>query len=253
MKNLTFIAIICLCLTACICKNRVSDNSKYMCGAYTGNRAITDDDIKVFDTAYSYKTELTPRSVSTQVVAGINYRFICTDKENNEIAVVIFKPLPNHGEPRVTAIELVSGNYTPEFTLDIVQNMYDDIRSVYNSGENGQKYAFSRYASSQLRNLMDEVDSAITSNHIPAMIYGWDCDLWIMAQDWINPTVKVLKINDFKGTTCHAEVTIGETKIELSLINENGKWKVDDFINSDIKDSFAKALKADYEAARISK
>lgn len=46
----------------------------------------------------------TPESVATQVVAGTNYRFICTAKtatpgpETYEAEIIVFQPLPGQGE-----------------------------------------------------------------------------------------------------------------------------------------------------------
>lgn len=54
---------------------------------------------------YTHKSKLTPQSVATQVVAGTNYKFICTDDSENVVKVVIFKPLPDQGEPKVLSIE----------------------------------------------------------------------------------------------------------------------------------------------------
>ena len=68
----------------------------------------------------------TPLSVSTQVVAGTNYRFYCRFEDTSDgiqrkaadegdkygyCQVTIFKPLPGRGEPTVTSIEKVSVKY----------------------------------------------------------------------------------------------------------------------------------------------
>lgn len=245
------------------CANRGTEASNgadnmYICGAYADYRALTDEDIEVFESAYNYGLQLTPQSVATQVVAGTNYKFICTDKAGNDVRVVIFQPLPNHGEPRVTGIETVSGQDTPGAVAVAAQIMYDDVMSMYDSGGEGRDNAFRRYASSKLLNLVDEVDDAIAKGDIDPIIYGWDCDPWIMAQDWSHPTAKVVKVYDLSDNGCMVDVAImdGEvegdaTNITVALVKENGMWKVDDFaLSASDADTFATMLKDDYESAR---
>lgn len=72
-------------------------DNEHMAGAYTDERAVTEEDLTVFSSAYKGEVELTPISVSTQVVAGINYKFTCVDKEKNKYRVVIYKRLPSDG------------------------------------------------------------------------------------------------------------------------------------------------------------
>ena len=56
---------------------------------------------------YDY-LHLTPISVSSQVVAGINYMFTCTQKmgeeDVNQVTVKIFAPLPGRGEPELVEV-----------------------------------------------------------------------------------------------------------------------------------------------------
>ena len=78
-------------------------------GGYTGQREPSEEEMELF----RYVTGegdmvFTPLSVSTQVVAGTNYRFWCRFQDNEHYGhcwIVIFKPLPGRGEPRLSAIE----------------------------------------------------------------------------------------------------------------------------------------------------
>ena len=92
-----------------------------LCGGYTQQREPTDEEMEMFkfvtgtgDIVY------TPLSVSTQVVAGTNYRFYCRfedtgdgiqrkDTDDNEkygyCWFTIFKPLPGQGVPRIVSID----------------------------------------------------------------------------------------------------------------------------------------------------
>ena len=84
-------------------------------GGYTDQREPTEEEVEMF----RYVTGegdmvFTPLSVSTQVVAGTNYRFYCrtedTSKPEGEdrpgyCYLTIFKPLPGMGNPKLSKIE----------------------------------------------------------------------------------------------------------------------------------------------------
>lgn len=105
--------ILCCAGTAAGCKGKATDGNtdEFLCGGFTEQREITDEEEKMFrdvigtiDTC----TEYTPLSVSTQVVSGLNYRFRCLydDKTGNAPAychVTIYKPL--QGNPELLKIE----------------------------------------------------------------------------------------------------------------------------------------------------
>lgn len=78
---------------------------RFMTGAYTGYRELTEEEKDLFRDTYKGDEKLDPMSVATQVVAGINYRFACTDQNDGEYVVTIYKPLPGHGDPSVTSVE----------------------------------------------------------------------------------------------------------------------------------------------------
>ena len=80
-------------------------------GGYSEQRPLTAEDSAVFVAAtkdYAY-LNLTPLSVSTQVVAGMNYLFTCEMKAFGGAAiqtnVKIFKPLPGRGDPELIVVE----------------------------------------------------------------------------------------------------------------------------------------------------
>ena len=80
-------------------------------GGYSEQRSLTAEDSAVFVAAtkdYAY-LNLTPLSVSTQVVAGMNYLFLCEMKAFGGAAVQtnvkVFKPLPGRGEPELIVVE----------------------------------------------------------------------------------------------------------------------------------------------------
>lgn len=79
-------------------------------GGWTPNRPLEDEDLKVFEQAFSgfVGVKYTPLEVSTQIVAGTNYRFICRAETMTATPVIfhaevcIFKPL--QGDPCITQI-----------------------------------------------------------------------------------------------------------------------------------------------------
>lgn len=277
---------IVLSFTSCANKGtraKSGSNNKYLCGAYADYRELTDEDIQIFESAYNYDMKLTPQGVATQIVAGTNFKFICKDESANDsasrtkcgihsdisegrpvmgaandIKVVIFKPLPTQGKAKVVGIETVSGQDTPKFVAVSTQIMYEDIMAMYYSGDAGQRYAFSKYASTMLQSLLDDVDDAIAKGEIEPMVYGWDCDPWIMTQDWNHPIARIEKVHDFSDKSCKVDVVISDgeekgdaTNITLILVKENKRWKVDDFASSKSGiNTFVKMLKEDYESAK---
>jgi len=77
-----------------------------MVGAYDDGRTPTKDEIELFKDTYKGNIELTPITVSTQVVAGTNYKFVCKDKSGSIYQVIIYQKLPAYGgEAEVTSIE----------------------------------------------------------------------------------------------------------------------------------------------------
>ena len=80
-------------------------------GGFSEQRPLTAEDSAVFTAAtkdYAY-LGLKPLSVSTQVVAGMNYLFVCEMKAfggpATQTNVKIFKPLPGRGEPEMIVVE----------------------------------------------------------------------------------------------------------------------------------------------------
>lgn len=95
------------------CGNGGNGGDNAVVGGYTRQRSITDDEREMFDRAVAEigDIEYKPRSVATQVVAGTNYRFVCKARETAkggkrfDAVIVIYKPLPGQGDPRITSIE----------------------------------------------------------------------------------------------------------------------------------------------------
>lgn len=82
-------------------------------GAFGNQREITEQEMEMFRAVTQEQDSVvyTPLSVSTQVVAGINYRFWCRfentqgQEDYGHCWVTVFKPLPGQGNPRVTRVD----------------------------------------------------------------------------------------------------------------------------------------------------
>ena len=103
-------AVVAVMMTGCSnSKNAIkaeSDTQEHLVGAYTDGRKVSKEELELFQTTYKGVVELTPESVSTQVVAGTNYKFICRDRNGKTYQVVIYQKLPCYGgEAEVTSVE----------------------------------------------------------------------------------------------------------------------------------------------------
>lgn len=85
-------------------------------GGYSESRRLTDREKELFDeyVARIGDVEYEALNVATQIVAGTNYRFLCKAREIKAdgkrgkkfyAVVVLYRPLPGQGEPRITSIE----------------------------------------------------------------------------------------------------------------------------------------------------
>lgn len=78
-------------------------------GAFTDQRPLTEEDLAIFNKAtenYGY-LNLQPLSVATQLVAGMNYLFVCASgaaEGASEVEVAVFKPLGD-ADPYLVSVE----------------------------------------------------------------------------------------------------------------------------------------------------
>lgn len=104
---ITITALSLLTIASCgSCKKTVSNNDEKVpvCGGYSDWRAVSDSDVSLFNKAIGdqYKDlALVPTQVQTQVVAGLNYKFLC-ESVKGKCEVHIYKSL--EGELEVTSV-----------------------------------------------------------------------------------------------------------------------------------------------------
>lgn len=190
------------------------ERSRFMAGAYTGYRELADEEEKLFDEVCRLEEHLVPRSVSTQVVAGLNYRFACTDGKDEEYVVTIYKPLPGHGEAKVTCVE-------PRRARENAESYYNSYFEGLKSGEYLQVYDF---FSKDLKSLWDRADE------VP------DWDLFLLAQDWDNPSFEIISVD---GNSHEADVRVkvrnmgSESMNVLHLVREGDNYAIGDISTDD--------------------
>ncbi len=117
MKKLIIISAIALLAVGCNCQGcktkecsttentTVVKNNKKLVGGYAAQRFF-EGVIAKSGSSIQY----TAQTVSKQVVAGTNYKFICeaNDPATNtkySVEIVIYKPLPNQGDAKISSIE----------------------------------------------------------------------------------------------------------------------------------------------------
>lgn len=115
---LTILALSTIC-NACDSLSGLSPSSTPQAqsvGGYTEARRLKDNEKELFAkyVARIGDVEYEAMNVATQVVAGVNYRFLCKGREVKAdgsrgkkfyAVIVLHKPLPDRGEPRIISIE----------------------------------------------------------------------------------------------------------------------------------------------------
>ena len=119
MKRILILTLAAAALAACggpgrkAAKTEESKERVVMTGGYTEQRPLSEQEQALFHQLMQGLTGVayTPESVATQVVAGINYRFVCKartvtlDPETYQAEVTVSQPLPGQGEARITSIK----------------------------------------------------------------------------------------------------------------------------------------------------
>ena len=108
-----FLAAVLSCV--CVSCDQIFNPSpkEAVVGGYSEQRKLSDEERALFDSvaAEIAGVKYEPINVATQIVAGVNYRFLCKGKEQERCGkkfyavIVVHKPLPNAGEPRIISIE----------------------------------------------------------------------------------------------------------------------------------------------------
>ena len=71
-----------------------------VCGGYTVPHSLNSLEKTIFKLAVPDSLGYTPKKVSTQVVAGYNYKYKCKDSHGKKCTIVVYDPIV--GFPHVT-------------------------------------------------------------------------------------------------------------------------------------------------------
>lgn len=85
-------------------------------GGYSSPHNLSDEELAIFEqaTAGLQGVEYKPMNVATQIVAGVNYRFMCKARRVDEsgkkgkrfyAVIVVHKPLAGRGDLQILSIE----------------------------------------------------------------------------------------------------------------------------------------------------
>ena len=106
MKKIIFALMACAAVMTGCRAHKAEDRPTT--GGYSIELKVDSDDMAVWNAVKATTPQLnefTPVTVRRQVVAGMNYRFNCRDKQGGEHEVHIFNPLPEAGTPVVTWLD----------------------------------------------------------------------------------------------------------------------------------------------------
>lgn len=69
-------------------------------------RELSEEEKAIFSEVVSPYVEpkLKAEKVSSQVVAGTNYCFVCKDPDGKRVEVVVYVPLPGNGDPEIISV-----------------------------------------------------------------------------------------------------------------------------------------------------
>ncbi len=114
MQKVIFIELSSLLFLLCSCTYKTAESKTeiHIVGGYSSPTTISAEVQEMFDKAVlqiDTLNNIKPHTVSTQVVAGTNYKFECTaisaNGEELKGEIVIFRPLPHtNKEPEITSV-----------------------------------------------------------------------------------------------------------------------------------------------------
>lgn len=115
MKYFYILSLAAVLSCVCVSCDQIFNPSpkQAVVGGYSEAHKLSDEERALFDSvaAEIAGVKYEPINVATQIVAGVNYRFLCKGKEQERrgkkfyAVIVVHKPLPNAGEPRIISIE----------------------------------------------------------------------------------------------------------------------------------------------------
>ncbi len=104
MKTIKTLALAAIIISMASC---ASTQKEPMVGAFDKSTKLTEAEDSLFKAVVLSHSDLQlrPLKVSRQVVAGMNYRYECVDKNKKKVEVIVYEPLPGQGDARILSID----------------------------------------------------------------------------------------------------------------------------------------------------
>jgi hypothetical protein len=169
------------------------EKNEIILGGWSAFRAVDSEDVAIFNKATEHLlgVDYTPLEVSTQVVAGMNYRFICESKvvapgtESHKATVTIYQPLK--GDPIVTNISI---EYAPVNNMQYMAGGWSQWKLVDEESKNVFNEAMQGFVGVKYTPL--EVSSQV----VAGMNYKYRCNAQLVAPG-TKPYIALVEI--FRG------------------------------------------------------
>ena len=135
-----------------------------------------------------------------------------------------------------------------EDVLNRVQEIYDAVFKEYNREDSLRNLDqmvddaayehledFNRaYCSREWNQLCEQINEIDSMYHAGELGF-WEADYWIMGQDWHNLSISDAKVLSMKDTEATVEFMLhnfdNAKPVTVQLVNEDGVWKIDNFID----------------------
>ncbi len=150
-------------------------------------------------------------------------------------------------------VQEIYGDVFKEYNLeDSLRNLdkLDGPGASARRGEFIQNYCSQEW--NQLSRQINEIDSLY---HAGEMGF-WEADYWIMGQDWHQLSISDVEVKNVTPTEAHVKFmlhNLGSAKpVALTMVKEDGIWKIDDFQDLDNHFEWKPAMK-EYVAQETAK
>lgn len=135
-------------------------------------------------------------------------------------------------------LERVADIYASVFQVYIYEDSLRNLARLQGSPawENRRRFN-ADFCSQEFNDLLRQVDEVDSLYHAGELGFH-EADYWIMGQDWGSDLhisdVKVVSINGSEASVALTVHNLGTTQqIQLRLVDENGEWMIDTFIDSE--------------------
>lgn len=162
---------------------------------------------------------------------------------NEKVATVSVANQTSDADAIATRVQEI---YTTVFK---VYNEEDSLRNLDIQMENGvfeQRDKFNKdFCSKEWNTLLAKVNEIDSLYHSDELGF-WDADYWIMGQDWHKLSISDVQVLEMSSSVATVKFLLhnfdSEDPVSLRLVNEDGIWKIDDFLNGEYDLDWKRAM-----------